>query len=104
MRRYYVRQGVEEPKLSVLEKQSLRTGLGLLVAAIVAMFATEDVGGLARFLASAGLFVLLLCATMRAVALYRAGATAPLPAAVGRVTVRIRPARGFGAAAVLLAL
>jgi heat shock protein HtpX len=104
MRRFHVRQDAKAAKLSVPERQALRTGIGLLVAAIVAMFATEDVGGLARFLASAGLVVLLLCATMRAVARYRAGATASLPAAVGRVTVRIRPARGFGAAAVLLAL
>ncbi len=104
MRRFHVRQEAKKGRLSTLEKQSLLIGVGLIVAAPFAAVATDNPAEVARFLASAGLAVLLLCATLRAVAHYRAGATASLPRAVGRVSVRIRPARGFGVAAVLLAL
>ena len=104
MRRFHVRGEAKKGRLSTLEKQSLLIGVGLIVAAPFAAVATDNPAEVARFLASAGLAVLLLCATVRAVAHYRAGATASLPRAVGKVSVRIRPARGFGVAAVLLAL
>ena len=105
MRRFHVRGEVKKGRLSTLEKQLLLTGVGLIiVAAPFAVVATDNPAGVARLVASAGLAVLLLCATLRAVAHYRAGATASLPRAVGKVSVRIRPARGFGVAAVLLAL
>jgi heat shock protein HtpX len=104
MRRYHVCQQPRATKLSVPETQALRTGVGLIFAAVVAAVAEEQAGGLARFLGSVALGVFLLAATSRGVALYRAGATASLPAAVGKVRVRIRPARGFGVSAVGVAL
>jgi heat shock protein HtpX len=100
MRRIYVHQG----SLSAFETGLLRTGLlSLAVAAVTALF-VWDARGVPRALGLAGLAALGLCAASRAIRLYRAGVEASLPAAVGRTPVRIRPARGFLAGAVVVAV
>ena len=101
MRRIDVRRG----RLSWLEVTALRTGLLAIVAGAVWAFVVSDArGGVPRVLGLAGLLALLLCAGSRGVRLYRAGVKSSLPAAVGRTHVRIRPARGFIASAVVVAL
>ena len=92
-------------RLSTFEVATLQTGLlAVAVGAVTAFFMTDATGGVPRVLGLAGLAALLLCAAARGVRLYRAGVKASLPVAVGRTPVRIRPARGFIACAVVVAV
>lgn len=77
--------------MSRFEQHSFLTGLLLIGAAVVLAIVNGDLGGAARALGALGLAVLGLCATSRAVRLYRTNVTAALPESVGRVGIRIRP-------------
>jgi heat shock protein HtpX len=95
----------QKRRLSVFEVATLQTGLlAVAVGAVTALFVSDATGGVPRVLGLAGLAALLLCAASRGGRLYRAGIKASLPAAVGRTPVRIRPARGFIACAVVVAV
>lgn len=104
MRRYHLRQLLRDSRVSRFEEHSFVTGLLLIVAAVVLAVANGDLGGAARVLGALGLAVLGLCATSRAVRLYRANVTAALPESVGRAGIRIRPRWVATAATALLAL
>ncbi len=104
MRRYHLRKLLRDSRVSQFEEHSLSTGLLLIVAAVVLAVANGDLGGAARVLGALGLAVLGLCATSRAVRLYRANVTAALPESVGRAGIRIRPRWVATAATALLAL
>jgi len=93
MDRYHVRRAAQAARLSKFEEQSLLTGPLLLLAAVVLAALNDSAGGPARALALIGLGVLGLCATVRGLRLYRAGAAGSMPASVARVRVRIRPRR-----------
>ncbi len=90
--------------LPALEANLLLAALVLILAGAGASVVAWDAGDLRRVVGTAGLVALVLGATARAVRLYRAGTTASLPTAVGRVPMRVRPARGFGLLAVTVAL
>jgi Zn-dependent protease with chaperone function len=90
--------------LSVLEANLLLSGLVLILAGAGAAVVAWDTGDLRRAVGTAGLVALVLGAIARGVRLYRAGTRAALPTAVGRVPMRVRPARGFGLIAVTVAL
>jgi heat shock protein HtpX len=102
MRRYHLYQALEAARVSKLEERSMLAGALLLVAAVMAVFA--GAAEVARALGTAGLAGAGSCASSRAVRLYRAGVTASLPTRVARVRVRVRPARAFVAACVVLAV
>src|SRR3954471_20793685 len=104
MRRYHVQRALRLARLSGFEQHSLLAGVLLIVAAVVAVFVLKDVGGPARAIGLAGLTALMICAASRGARLYRAGITASLPVSVGRVNVRVRPARASSAATFVLAL
>ena len=92
-------------RLTALEVTALRTGvLAIVVGAVWAFVQSDARVGVPRVLGLAGLLALALCGAMRGVRLYRAGVKASLPATVGRTQVRIRPARGFIASSVIVAL
>ena len=74
MDRYHVRRAAQAARLSKFEEQSLLTGPLLLLAAVVLAALNDSAGGPARALALIGLGVLGLCATVRGLRLYRAGA------------------------------
>ena len=104
MRRIDVHWAHLGTRLSAFETGMLRTGLlSLAVAATTAVIVWDARGG-ARVLGLAGLLALLLCGASRGVRLYRAGVRASLPVSVGRTPVRIRPARGFVAISIALAV
>lgn len=86
-----LRQLLRDARVSRFEEQSFLIGLLLIAAAVVLAIVNGDMGGPARALGALGLAVLSLCATSRAVRLYRANVTAALPEAVGRAGIRIRP-------------
>ena len=90
--------------LSALEANLLLAALVLILAGAGASAVAWDAGDLRRVVGTAGLVALVVGATMRGVRLYRAGTAASLPTAVGRVPMRVRPARGFGLLAVTVAL
>ena len=90
--------------LSALEANLLLAALVLILAGAGASAVAWDAGDLRRVVGTAGLVALVVGATVRGVRLYRAGTTASLPTAVGRVPMRVRPARGFGLLAVTVAL
>jgi heat shock protein HtpX len=77
--------------VSRFEEHVFLTGLLSIVAAVVLAIVNGDLGGPARALGALALAVLGLCATSRAVRLYRANVTAALPESVGRTGMRIRP-------------
>ena len=86
-----LRQLLRDARASRFEEHSFLTGLLLIGAAVVLAIVNGDLGGSARALGALGLVVLSLCATSRAVRLYRANVTAALPESVGRAGIRIRP-------------
>jgi heat shock protein HtpX len=88
---HHVRQTLSEARLSRFEKDSLVTGILLLVAGTVMAMAREHTGGPAWALGIFGLGALGLCAISRGVRLYRASVPAALPQSVGKVGVRVRP-------------
>jgi heat shock protein HtpX len=104
MRRYHLRQLLRDSRVSRFEEHSFITGLLLIVAAVVMATVNGDLGGAARVLGALGLVVLGLCATSRAVRLYRAKVTAALPESVGRAGIRIRPRWIATAATTMLAV
>jgi heat shock protein HtpX len=104
MRRYHLRQLLRDSRVSQFEEHSFQTGLLLIVAAVVLAAVNGDLGGAARVLGALGLAVLGLCATSRAVRLYRANVTAALPESVGRAGIRIRPRWIATAATAVLAV
>jgi heat shock protein HtpX len=89
--RYRLRQLMLEARVSRFEEHSFLTGLLLVGAAVLLAVVNGDLGGPARALGALGLAVLGLCATSRAVRLYRANVTAALRESVGRAGIRIRP-------------
>jgi heat shock protein HtpX len=91
MNRYHLRQLLHEARVSRFEEHSFLTGLLSIAAAVVLAAVNGDLGGAAWALGALGLAVLGLCATSRAVRLYRANVTAALPESVGRAGIRIRP-------------
>jgi heat shock protein HtpX len=86
---YRLRQLLREARVSHVDE--LLGGLLLIGAALVLAVVNGDLGGSARALGALGLAVLGLCATSRAVRLYRANVPAALPQSVGRAGIRIRP-------------
>jgi heat shock protein HtpX len=80
-------------KASIFEKQAVLTGFLLLVAGAVLAVANEFAGGAAQVVGTIGLGTLAVAALSRAVRLYRADAAVAMPASVGRVRIRVRPAR-----------
>jgi heat shock protein HtpX len=88
---YRLRQLLREARVSRFEEHTFLTGLLLIGAAVVLALVNGDLGGAAQALGVLGLAVLGLCATSRAVRLYRANVTAALPESVGRAGIRIRP-------------
>jgi hypothetical protein len=88
---YRLRQLLREARVSRFEEHTFLTGLLLIGAAVVLALVNGDLGGAAQALGALGLAVLGLCATSRAVRLYRANVTAALPESVGREGIRIRP-------------
>ena len=90
--------------LSLPEKAVLAAAALLVLAAVAAALVAEDLGGLARGLGSGGLALAAATAASLGLRRYRAGLTAALPTSVARVEVRVRPARGFNAATVALAV
>jgi heat shock protein HtpX len=88
---YRLRQLLREARVSRFEEHSLLTGLLLIGAALVLAVVNGDLGGAAWALGALALGVLGLCATSRAVRLYRANVPAALPESVGRAGIRIRP-------------
>jgi heat shock protein HtpX len=104
MRRHHVRQALVRANLSGFERHSLLAGPLLILAAFVAAVVNDHTGGLDRLIGAAGLASVVVCAASRGGRLYRAGVRASLPTSVARVQVRVRPARGFNATAVTLAL
>jgi heat shock protein HtpX len=95
---------VVAPRASRFEDHSLILGLLLLLAAPVVAAANGSLGGTARLVGAIGLGVLALHAISRGVRLYRAGVLTSLPDSVGRVGVRVRPARTSTATTAALAL
>jgi hypothetical protein len=87
----HLRQLLGEARVSRFEEHSFLTGLLLIAAAVVLAVVNGDLGGAAWALGALGLAVLGLCATSRAVRLYRANVAAALPESVGRAAIRIRP-------------
>jgi heat shock protein HtpX len=104
MRRYYLQQAVRAARLSFLEEVLLVAGLCFVVAGSFAALAGAGVGGVARVLGLAGLAAMGACAISRGSRLYRAGSAASMPVSVARSRVRTRPASGFCALTVALAL
>jgi heat shock protein HtpX len=104
MRRHHVQRALRTARLSGFEQHSLLAGVLLIVAAVVATVGAMDARGAARAVGLAGLTALTICAASRGARLYRAGVSASLPASVGRVDVRVRPARAFSVATFALAL
>ena len=104
MHRYHVRQALRAARISAFERHSSLAGLLLILAAPVAAMVTKDLGGLPQAIALAGLALLVMYAASRGVRMYRAGMTASLPASVGKMQVRVRPARGFVVSTVAIAL
>jgi heat shock protein HtpX len=104
MHRYHVRRTIQAARLSKFEEQSLVTTPLLLLAAVVLAMVNHSAGGPARALALIGLAVLAICAGVRGVRLYRAGASASMPASVARVPVRTRPRLISTTATAVLAL
>jgi len=104
MHRYHVQRALRSAGITALEVNSLLAGVTLIVVAAVGAALVRDAGGEARLVAWGGLLSLFVCAISRAVRLYRAGTPAALPASVGRVAVRVRPARAFCAGAVTVSL
>ena len=90
--------------MSRFEEHSFVTGLLLIGAAVVLAVVNGDLGGPAGALGALGLAVLGVCATSRAVRLYRANVTAALPESVGRAGIRIRPRRISTVTTAMLAL
>jgi heat shock protein HtpX len=80
-------------KASIFEKQAIITGFLLLVAGTVLAVANELAGGPAQAVGTIGLGTLAIAALSRAARLYRADAAVAMPASVGRVRIRVRPAR-----------
>jgi heat shock protein HtpX len=78
---------------STFEKQAVVTGFLLLVAGAVLAVVNEFAGGPAQAVGTIGLGTLAVAALSRAVRLYRADAAVAMPASVGRVRIRVRPAR-----------
>jgi heat shock protein HtpX len=99
-----LRQLLREARVSRFERDSFLTGALLIGAALVLAIVNGDLGGSAWALGALGLAVLGLCATSRAVRLYRANVTAALPESVGRAGIRIRPSRIETVTTALLAL
>src|SRR3954447_8985768 len=89
--RYRMRKLLREARVSRFEEHLFLTGLLSIVAAVVLAIVNGDLGGPPGALGALALAVLGLCATSRAVRLYRANVTAALPESVGRTGIRIRP-------------
>lgn len=87
----HLRQLLREARVSRFEEHSFLTGLLSIGAAVVLAVVNRDLGGAALALGALGLAVLGLCATSRAVRLYRASVAAALPESVGRAGIRSRP-------------
>src|SRR4051794_22358141 len=104
MRPYHLQRALRAANLSALEEGSLVAGVLLIFAAVVAGKVVGHADGLPRVIALVGLGGAGTCATLRGVRLYRAGVAAALPTSVAKVRVRVRPARGFSAITVALAL
>ena len=104
MDRHDLQSAPRAPRLPAPDKGAFVAGILLIAAAVVTAVIGEDAGGIARVLGSAGLVAVATCAAARGVRAYRVGVTAALPTSVARVQVRVRPARGFNALTVALAL
>ena len=104
MHRYHVQRALRSARISALEVNSLLAGVTLIVVAVVGAAIVWDAAGEARLVAWAGFLSLCVCAISRGVRLYRAGTPAALPSSVGRVAVRVRPARAFCAGVVTVSL
>jgi len=91
MDRHHLRQLLLDARVSRFEEHSFLTGVLSIAAAVVLAAVNGDLGGPAWALGALGLAVLGLCATSRAVRLYRSNVTAALPESVGRAGIRIRP-------------
>jgi Zn-dependent protease with chaperone function len=104
MRRYHVQRALRAADLSTFAQGTFLAGVTLVVTAIVAALVGHDAGGVGRVIGLVGLAGILVCAISRGVRLYRASMTSPLPSAVVKVHVGVRPARGFGVITVALAL
>jgi heat shock protein HtpX len=91
MDRFQLRQLMRDARVSRFEEHSLLVGVLSIGAAVVLACVNGDLGGSAWALGTLGLAVLGLCATSRAVRLYRANVTAAIPESVGRAGIRIRP-------------
>jgi heat shock protein HtpX len=104
MHPYTLRQLLRDARMSGFERHALLTASLLIVAGVVLATMNDSSGGPAWALGTLGLCLLGLCAILRGVRLYRAGAAASMPRAVGRVGVRIRPRRLSTALTALFAL
>ena len=104
MIRSHWQRALRATQLSAFEGSSSLAGVLLTVAGAVAAVAASEAGGLPRAVGLAGLGAIALCAASRGVRLYRAGVSASLPASVGKLKVRVRPARGFGVLTMALAV
>ena len=90
MDRHHLRQLLLDARVSRFEEHSFLTGVLSIAAAVVLAVVNGDLGGPAWALGALWLAVLGLCATSRAVRLYRSNVTAALPESVGRAGIRIR--------------
>ena len=104
MQRHHVRQAVTAARLSRLEEHLLVAGPLSILAGVGMAVAAGDPGGPARAMGLLGMTAVVLFAASRGVRSYRAGVTAAPPTSVGRVDVRGRPRRLFGAVTVALSL
>ena len=104
MVRSHWQRALRAAQLSAFEGSASLTGVLLTVAAAVAALVASETGGFPRAVGLAGLGAIVLAAASRGVRLYRAGVTASLPTSVGKLEVRVRPARGFGVITMALAV
>jgi hypothetical protein len=104
MSRYHWQRALRVTQLSEFEGCSSLAGVVLIVVGAVAALVASEKGALPRAIGLAGLVAIATSATSGGARLYRAGVTASLPTSVGRMHVRIRPARGFGVSTMALAV
>jgi heat shock protein HtpX len=89
---------------STFENQVLLTGFLLLLAGAFLAMGNDSPGGPARAVGIAALGTLAVAALSYSMRLYRADAAVAMPASLGRVRVRVRPARLWTALTGMLAL